>query len=108
MSDAQTPAASGRHNRSAKNYLIDRNFQLKYTAFLVGISLALSVILGLILWRTSSKGIEQSQRAVEQGRERVKQGQEMIDRGKEVLVQRRGVSQARAVYMGKEDEGDPG
>ena len=107
MSDAQSPAASGRHNRSAKNYLIDRNFQLKYTALLVGISLALSVILGLILWRTSSKVIEQSQRAVEQGRETVKQGQETIDRGKQVLVQSRRVSQVVAMNIAKEYKDDP-
>jgi hypothetical protein len=107
MSDAQSPAASGRHNRSAKNYLIDRNFQLKYTAFLVGISLALSVILGLILWRTSSKVIEQSQRTVEQGRETVKQGQETIDRGKQVLVQSRRVSQVVAMNIAKEYRDDP-
>jgi nitrogen fixation/metabolism regulation signal transduction histidine kinase len=107
MSDAQSPAASGRHNRSAKNYLIDRNFQLKYTAFLVGISLALSVILGLILWRTSSKVIEQSQRTVEQGRETVKQGQETIDRGKQVLVQSRRVSQVVAMNIAKEYREDP-
>jgi hypothetical protein len=107
MSDAQSPAASGRHNRSAKNYLIDRNFQLKYTALLVGISLALSVILGLILWRTSSKVIEQSQRAVEQGRETVKQGQETIDRGKQVLVQSRRVSQVVAMNIAKEYRDDP-
>jgi nitrogen fixation/metabolism regulation signal transduction histidine kinase len=107
MSDAQSPAASGRHNRSAKNYLIDRNFQLKYTAFLVGIALALSVILGLILWRTSSKVIEQSQRAVEQGRETVKQGQETIDRGKQVLVQSRRVSQVVAMNIAKEYRDDP-
>jgi nitrate/nitrite-specific signal transduction histidine kinase len=107
MSDAQSPAASGRHNRSAKNYLIDRNFQLKYTAFLVGIALALSVILGLILWRTSSKVIEQSQRAVEQGRETVKQGQETIDRSKQVLVQSRRVSQVVAMNIAKEYRDDP-
>ncbi|MEP7125893.1 MAG: HAMP domain-containing protein, partial [Byssovorax sp.] len=101
MSDAQSPAASGRHNRSAKNYLIDRNFQLKYTAFLVGIALALSVILGLILWRTSSEVIEQSQSAVEQGRETVKQGQQTIDRGKQVLVQSRRVSQVVAMNIAK-------
>jgi nitrogen fixation/metabolism regulation signal transduction histidine kinase len=107
MSDAQSPAASGRHNRSAKNYLIDRHFQLKYTAFLVGTALVLSVALGLILWRTSSKVIEQSQRAVEQGRETVKQGQETIDRGKQVLVQSRRVSQVVAMNIAKEYRDDP-
>ncbi len=107
MSDAQSPAASGRQQRSARNYLLDRNFQLKYTALLVGIALALSVALGLILWRTSSKVIEQSQRAVEQGRETVKQGQETIDRGKQVLVQSRRVSQVVAMNIAKEYKDDP-
>ena len=107
MSDAQSPAASGRQQRSARNYLLDRHFQLKYTALLVGIALALSVALGLILWRTSSKVIEQSQRAVEQGRETVKQGQETIDRGKQVLVQSRRVSQVVAMNIAKEYKDDP-
>lgn len=107
MSDAQSPAASNRQQRSARNYLLDRNFQLKYTALLVGIALALSVALGLILWRTSSKVIEQSQRAVEQGRETVKQGQETIDRGKQVLVQSRRVSQVVAMNIAKEYKDDP-
>jgi nitrogen fixation/metabolism regulation signal transduction histidine kinase len=107
MSDAQSPAASGRQQRSARNYLLDRHFQLKYTALLVGIALALSVALGLILWRTSSKVIEQSQRAVEQGRETVKQGQETVDRGKQVLVQSRRVSQVVAMNIAKEYKDDP-
>lgn len=107
MSEAQSPAASGRQQRSARNYLLDRHFQLKYTALLVGIALALSVALGLILWRTSSKVIEQSQRAVEQGRETVKQGQETIDRGKQVLVQSRRVSQVVAMNIAKEYKDDP-
>lgn len=107
MSDAQSPAASNRQQRSARNYLLDRNFQLKYTALLVGIALALSMALGLILWRTSSKVIEQSQRAVEQGRETVKQGQETIDRGKQVLVQSRRVSQVVAMNIAKEYKDDP-
>ncbi len=107
MSDAQSPAASGRQQRSARNYLLDRNFQLKYTALLVGIALALSVALGLILWRTSSKVIEQSQSTVEQGRETVKQGQETIDRGKQVLVQSRRVSQVVAMNIAKEYKDDP-
>ncbi len=52
MSDASStapqtsaPEVRARYQRSARNYLIDQNFQLKYTGFLVGISLALSVAL---------------------------------------------------------------
>jgi nitrogen fixation/metabolism regulation signal transduction histidine kinase len=114
MSDEQSPTASGRHQRSAKNYLLDRNFQLKYTSFLVGITLAISVGLGVMLWSTSSKVLEQSQHAVEQsqqavtqGRETVRQGQETIDRGKQVIVQSRRVSQVVAMNIAKEYAGDP-
>ncbi len=98
---------TGRHQRSAKNYLLDRHFQLKYTGFLVGIALFLSVALGLVLWNTSSKVIEQSQRAVEQGRETVAQGQETIARGKEVIVQSRKVSQVVSMNIAKEYKDDP-
>jgi hypothetical protein len=114
MSDEQSPAASGRHQRSPKNYLLDRNFQLKYTSFLVGIALAISVGLGVMLWSTSSKvleqsqrAVDQSQRAVEQGRETVKQGPETIERGKQVIVQSRRVSQVVAMNIAKEYAGDP-
>lgn len=110
MSDARPAAggeATGRHNRSAKNYLLDRHFQLKYTSFLVGLAAALSIALGLLLWSTSSRVIEQSQRTVEQGRATVKQGQETVLRGKEVIVQSRRVSQVVAMNIAKEYKDDP-
>ncbi len=52
-----------------RNFLLDKRFQLKYTGFLVGITLVLSLALGLVLWRTSSAVIEQSQQVVQRGRE---------------------------------------
>ncbi|MFO0762437.1 MAG: HAMP domain-containing protein [Byssovorax sp.] len=114
MSDDQGTAATGRHQRSAKNYLLDRNFQLKYTSFLVGIALAISFGLGAMLFRTSEKlreesqrAVEQSQRALDQGRETVRQGQATIDRGKEVIVQSRRVSQVVSMNIAKEYAGDP-
>lgn len=102
-----TAESTGRHKRYAKNYLLDRHFQLKYTGFLVGIALFLSVVLGLVLWNTSSKVIEQSQRAVEQGRETVAQGQETVARGKEVIVQSRKVSQVVSMNIAREYKDDP-
>src|SRR5437868_5881758 len=106
MSEAPRPAPvttsspPGRlHQRSAKNYLLDRNFQLKYTAFLVGVALAISIALGVVLWKTSSEVITQSQQAVEQGRETVRQGQATVDRGREVIVQSRKVSQVVAMNI---------
>jgi nitrogen fixation/metabolism regulation signal transduction histidine kinase len=109
MSDKPRPAATatGRHQRSARNYLLDKHFQLKYTGFLVGIALFLSVALGLILWNTSRKVIEQSQRAVEQGQETVERGQETVERGKQVLIQSKRVSQVVAMNIAKEYKDDP-
>jgi nitrogen fixation/metabolism regulation signal transduction histidine kinase len=113
MSEASTarqPAraeSTGRHHRSAKNYLLDRHFQLKYTGLLVGIALALSVALGIVLWITSSKVIEQSQRAVEQGRETVKQGQVTVERGKQVIIESRKVSQVVAMTIKENYKDNP-
>ncbi|MGK3994682.1 HAMP domain-containing protein [Sorangium sp. So ce1024] len=114
MSDASstapqtsTPEVRARYQRSARNYLLDQRFQLKYTGFLVGISLALSVALGVLLWNASSKIIEQSRTAVQQGQETVRQGQETVKRGQEVLVQSRRVSEVVAMNIAKEYKDDP-
>ncbi|XXT23475.1 HAMP domain-containing protein [Sorangium sp. So ce429] len=114
MSDASStapqtsaPEVRARYQRSARNYLLDQKFQLKYTGFLVGISLALSVALGILLWNASSKIIEQSRSAVQQGQETVRQGQETVERGQEVLVQSRRVSEVVAMNIAKEYKDDP-
>lgn len=109
MSEAVSRAAraSGRHQRSAKNYLLDPHFQLKYTALLVGIAAFLSLALGAILWNTGAQVIEQSRGAVAQGQETVRRGQETVDRGKQVIVQSRKVSQVVAMNIAKEYKDDP-
>jgi nitrogen fixation/metabolism regulation signal transduction histidine kinase len=101
MSEASTaaPVAGGRHHRSAKNYLLDPRFQLKYTSFLVGIALFLSAALGIILWNTSTKVIEQSNAAVQQGQETVKQGQETVERGKAVILESKKVNAVVTMTM---------
>ena len=58
---------TGRHQRRLKNYILDAHFQLKYTAYLVGIALLFSVCLGTLLWRTSAEVIAQSAQTVQQG-----------------------------------------
>ncbi len=64
MTTAAAPPAekTGRHQRSVKNYLIDKPFQLKYTALIVGVAMVISVILGVFLVRTSSEVIEESKK----------------------------------------------
>jgi hypothetical protein len=98
---------SGRHQRSPKNYLIDPEFQCKYTAFLVAIALFLSTALGLLIWNTSSQVIRQSERAVQEGRETVKQSLETVERGQQVVTLSRKVSQVVAMNIAREYKGDP-
>jgi hypothetical protein len=75
---------TGRHQRSLKNYLIDPAFQLKYTSYLVAISVFLSAALGLLLWRTSDAVIKQSREAVTQGMETVRRGQKLVEESRKV------------------------
>jgi len=94
MSEAtSTRPGPGKRHRSAKNYLIDRRFQLKYAGFLVVIALVLSVGLGALLWRTSNRVIEQSRESVKQGQEAVRQGQETVRGGEALIVESRKVRQ---------------
>lgn len=66
---AQTTAAhTGRYKRSIRNYLIDSRFQLKYTAMIVFVTLAISGALGALLWRTSRAVIAESEQLVNESR----------------------------------------
>lgn len=82
---AAAPSMSpGRHQRRLRNLLLDRHFQLKYSGFLVGIAVALSVALGVILWRTSGAVIAQSREAVAQGEQVVALGREVVSESRKV------------------------
>ena len=59
---------AARRQRSIKNYLLDAHFQLKYTGYLVGVALLISVVLGVFLWRTSGKVVEESNVVVEESK----------------------------------------
>lgn len=84
MASVSLPAP-GRQQRSWRNYLLDRHFQLKYTAYLVGIAVLLSLCLGTILWRTGQAVIAQSHAAM-------LQGEQVVARGREVLAESQKVS----------------
>lgn len=89
MSEATSSRpAPGKHQRSAKNYLLDRRFQLKYAGFLVLIALLLSGALCALLWRTSDRVIEQGRESVRQGQAAVKQSQETVKRGEALISER--------------------
>ena len=106
----QPPSSSNdkqRHQRSAKNYLLDRRFQLKYTFYLIGIAALISLALGFIILRTSSAVMEQNGRAVTLGLELVEQGRATVDRGTQVIEQSRKVSKVVAMNIAKEYADDP-
>ncbi|MEO8796918.1 MAG: hypothetical protein ABI551_03460 [Polyangiaceae bacterium] len=59
---------TGKHQRSVKNYLIDSRFQLKYTGFIVGVTLAISIVLGVVLYQTSGAVVSESQKVVNESK----------------------------------------
>lgn len=76
---ATAPAgATGRHQRRLKNLLLDRHFQLKYTGYLVGVALVLSLGLGAFLWRASETILDLSEETVALGNQSIKLGQSVI------------------------------
>jgi nitrogen fixation/metabolism regulation signal transduction histidine kinase len=119
MSDsakASTPPGAGasaapgprpQYKRSARNYLLDSHFQLKYTGMLVGVALVFASGLGLLLWRSSAAIVEQSKIAVEQGRQTVRLSQETVERSQEVIKQSQKVSQVVAMNIAKEYADSP-
>jgi hypothetical protein len=103
---AQSPPP--KYKRSARNYLIDPAFQLKYTGFLVLIALALSVTLGVLLYNANTEILAQTARTVEQGKETVKQGQSVADRQRELITMSNKLnevvkSQIDTCYPGQEE-----
>jgi nitrogen fixation/metabolism regulation signal transduction histidine kinase len=106
-SPSAPPAPRPQYKRSARNYLLDRHFQLKYTGMLVGVALVFASGLGILLWRSSGAIVEQSKIAVEQGRETVRLSQETVERGQEVIKQSQKVSQVVAMNIAKEYADSP-
>ncbi len=84
MSASKDAPKGPRYKRSARNYLLDPRFQLKYTGLLVLVAVLLSGVLGTQIWITSRSVIEQSQRAVKQGKETVARGQKTVEESKKV------------------------
>ncbi|HEY6728433.1 MAG TPA: HAMP domain-containing protein [Polyangiaceae bacterium] len=81
---ASSAPTTGRHQRKLKNYLLDPHFQLKYTAYLVAVTVALGGSLGLVVWQTSNQVVAQSQKNVEQGQRVVGLGREVVGESRKV------------------------
>ncbi|MGQ0507453.1 MAG: sensor histidine kinase [Myxococcaceae bacterium] len=63
----QTPAvtAADRKKRSVRNYLLDARFQLKFTLYIVGVTVVVAGLLGVFLWRTTQTLFAETELAVE-------------------------------------------
>ena len=60
MSPTATAGAAPKFKRSARNYLLDSRFQLKYTGFLVLVAIAISGLTGSVLYSTARAMVDES------------------------------------------------
>ncbi len=81
---SSNPSSRPQHRRHVRNFLLDKHFQLKYTAYLAGVAALLSAALGALLWNTSREVIDQSRAAMRQGEQVVAQGQKVLAESRKV------------------------
>jgi nitrogen fixation/metabolism regulation signal transduction histidine kinase len=58
----------GSYKRSVRNYLLDSRFQLKYAGFLVLVAVAVSSVMGAVLYSTTRAMVAESAKVVEESR----------------------------------------
>jgi hypothetical protein len=63
-----SPEQTGSYKRRIRNYLIDSRFQLKYTGLMVLVALAISAVMGSVLYSTTRAMVGQSAKVVEESR----------------------------------------
>jgi len=78
--DPKTRPGGGapKFKRSARNYLLDSRFQLKWTGYLVGVTVVVAVALGWLLFRQTSKTLAIGAEAVKVGAEANKAGKDAV------------------------------
>src|SRR5271154_4278031 len=70
---------TGAHKRSFRNYLLDSRFQLKYTGFLVLVAVAISGVMGAVLYSTTRAMVEESAKVVEQSEKAAEESKKVSD-----------------------------
>jgi methyl-accepting chemotaxis protein len=75
-----TSPPGGRDNRSPKNLLIDRRFQLKYTTFIVLLAIAISAPLGAVLYGQATEMAKVAAEANAAARDAVEQAKQLNTR----------------------------
>lgn len=83
-STAPSGMPSHRGQRRLRNFLLDSHFQLKYSGYLVGVAVFLSVTLGFFLWQTSRELITVSRSSVQLGEEIVERGRKLLAESEKV------------------------
>lgn len=65
---AISPDRPSAYRRSVRNYLLDSRFQLKYTGFLVVVAIAISAVMGAVLYETTRAVVGESSALVEESK----------------------------------------
>ena len=67
-SGTTTTEQTGAHKRSFRNYLLDSRFQLKYAGYLVGAAIAISGVMGAVLYTTTRSMVDESSKVIEESK----------------------------------------
>jgi len=62
------PENTGAHKRSVRNYLLDAHFQLKYASLLVVVAVAISGVMGAVLYQTTGAVVAESSALVDESK----------------------------------------
>lgn len=81
---SQSNSLAPQHRRRLRNFLLLKSFQLKYAGLFAGTAFVLSIVLGVLLARTSQDMLRQSREAVEQGRRAVDTGRRLVEESQKV------------------------
>jgi methyl-accepting chemotaxis protein len=65
---ATSPEQGGTYKRKVRNFLLDSHFQLKYTGFLVIVAVAISAVMGAVLYKTTRDVFTESNALVEESK----------------------------------------
>ncbi|MGA7123458.1 MAG: HAMP domain-containing protein [Polyangiaceae bacterium] len=68
MRTATSSRPSSPHQRRVRNYLLDSRLQLKYAGFLVTVAIAISGVVGSVLYATARAMVHESAKVVEESR----------------------------------------
>jgi nitrogen fixation/metabolism regulation signal transduction histidine kinase len=99
---AAAPAAP-KFKRSARNYLLDSRFQLKYTSYIVGLTLAVSTALGALLYVQTTKTVALGNELYDQSAKTVAISNEAVRIGKQATAAGDdSVKQAKALHTSME------